>query len=196
MVLNYIKLESVLDDEQSYVTKIASELNVDVKAVHHDIVTNTCFEKADLLGWSPEKVVKAVFFRRGAELYGFIFPELGVFDRSLHLDKKTLAEVLGYTKKQVKKFNNSYCPIGMEYGTCTPFLFESSFDGAEMAFGTDLKRVFVNEIPRLDDEIVDISIGGNGELAHKISLHLPYSAIYGILNRKFGERVQRTHLFN
>jgi hypothetical protein len=32
---------------------------------------------------------------------------------------------------------------------------------------------------------VDISVGGDGEAAHKASMHLPYRGIYQILSKEF-----------
>ena len=69
MSLKYISLEKVLHEKQKYVADISEKLGIDVLAVKHDVFTDTCFEKADILGWNPENVVKAVFFHDNPELY-------------------------------------------------------------------------------------------------------------------------------
>lgn len=189
-----IDLGKVLQEEQKYVAESAAALGIDVKAVQHDIATDTCREKAELLGWDDvSRVVKAVFFYRGSDIYGFVFPEFGEADSPLYLDrKKALPKILGLSKAQAKRFHNSYCPVGMEYGTCTPFALEGSFEGS---YEKLLKEMFIHDVPELDDQVVDISIGGKGEEAHKVSLHLPYRGIHDILTCKFGDRIRKADLF-
>ncbi|MEJ2267769.1 MAG: hypothetical protein P8X70_01695, partial [Nanoarchaeota archaeon] len=72
---------------------------------------------------------------------------------------------------------------------------EDSFD-CDPFISTPLEKIFIHNIPRLDREIVDISIGGEDDEAHKISLHLPYEGIYKILNYKFGDKIQKVDFFN
>jgi len=193
-MMEYINLESALQEGQRYVAQAASELRIDVKALRHDVATDTCHEKAELLGWDDvERVVKAVFFYKGKDLYGFIFPELGSEEDPRHIDKKeTLPKILGVSRKQAKSFHNAYCPEGMEYGTCTPFVLEGSFDDDK---DKQLRKIFIHDYKRIDEETVDISIGGKGEDAHKTSLHLTYSGIYNILRHKFGDRIEKANLF-
>ena len=58
--LDYVPLEQALHGNQMYVVEAAGVLGIDVRAVRHDVATDTCFEKAELLGWLPTRVVKAV----------------------------------------------------------------------------------------------------------------------------------------
>ncbi|MBS3076934.1 hypothetical protein J4233_01545 [Candidatus Pacearchaeota archaeon] len=189
--LDYVPLEQALHGNQMYVVEAAGVLGIDVRAVRHDVATDTCFEKAELLGWLPTRVVKAVFFHRGGEMHGFVFPELGVW-KPTYLDTRVvLPTLLGVSRSRAKDYRNHICPEGMEFGTCTPFVFEDSF--AEL--GGRLSGVFIHEIPGLDAETVDISIGGFGDVAHRTSVHLPYSGIHKILEYKFGgERIKRARL--
>lgn len=192
--MKYVTLEQALQPGQSYVAEAASDLGLELKAAQHEVATDTCFEKAELLGWEDAaRVVKAVFFYKGEDLYGFIFPELGTEEDPRYIERKeTLPKVLGVSRKQAKSFHNSYCPDGMEYGTCTPFVLEDSFEHDK---DKKIKRLFVHDIPSLDSEVVDISIGGEGEEAHKTSLHLQYGSIYDILKHQFGEKVEKVNLF-
>ncbi len=180
-----INLRDILQAGQIYVAELSEELGLDVKVVKHEFATDTCFEKADLLGWESNRVVKAVFFHREDISYGFIFPELGTKDSSKYINKKEVfPNLIGCSRKEAKNFKNSYCPSGMEKGTCTPFVLEDSFEKG-------LERLFIYDIPQLDDQLVDISMGGYGEEAHKTSLHLPYKGIYKILNSKFGDKINK-----
>lgn len=54
-----------------------------------------------------------------------------------------------------------------------------------------IAALFIYDFPTLDKAIVDISLGGQGELAHKVSLHLPYVGIYDILKSQFGAKIQK-----
>jgi len=194
MSLKYISLEKVLHEKQKYVADISEKLGIDVLAVKHDVFTDTCFEKAGLLNWDAEKIVKSIFLSDASDMYGFIFPELGTFISPQHVSSKNISKVLGISNRQAKKFSNSHCPAGMEWGTCSPFVFDDNFYNPND--GIILDKLFFHEVPDLDNEIVDISIGGTGEKAHKVSVHLPYGAIYDILNYKFGNRIiQKINLF-
>lgn len=186
-----IKLRDALQKGQDYVAGLSEKLGIDIKAFRHDIETDTCFEKAKLLGWNPEQVVKTIFFSREPDVYGFVFPELGK-DSPIRVNtKEILPEILGISNKQAKDFKNSYCPYGMEFGTCTPFVLEDSFERTNM--GRLLRKIFFHEM--LDDFLSDISIGGIGEEARKTSLHLKYSDIYNVLYAKFGDKIKRLNIF-
>ncbi|MFH1787481.1 MAG: hypothetical protein ABH811_01690 [archaeon] len=190
-MLNYIPLESALCEGQDYVVGISNKLGLEVKAVKHEKFTNTCFEKAELLNWPAERVVKAVYLSNCDSMYGFVFPELGNgFPR--YINSKDISRVLEINGKQAKKYRNSNCPESMEMGTCTPFVTENSFCNSNKL----LRKIFFHDFSKIDNELVDISIGGYGEKAHKISLHLNYGIIYEILNYKFGERINKVDLFN
>jgi len=187
-----INLRDILDESQFYVAETSEEFGLDVKAVKHDVATDTCYEKANLLGWESERVVKSVFLYKGAKFYAFVIPEL---DRTL--DNNLIKRIFSSNKKIKKQMiglRNSRCPFGMEKGTCTPFVPDYYFDEGDYYTGF-LEKIFIHDIPKLEKEIVDISIGGEGENYHKISLHLPYGNIYKILNYKFGERIQKINFF-
>jgi len=196
MALEYIEPERVLQMNQSYVLEAAEVLGLDLTGVRFDNATDTCFEKAELLGWDPERVVRAVFVHQDGDLYGFISPELGQDRKPQYVNLKTiLPELLGISKSQSRKFRKQYCPDGMEYGTCTPFVLDGSFEEGRLHDDQTLRKLFVHDILSLDEQIVDISSGGHGEMAHRNSLHLPYKGIHDILAYKFRDKVQKVDLF-
>lgn len=180
----------VLHEQQAYVLKIAADRGIALQIKEFEYATNTCFEKAELLGWPATRVVKTVFFAYEFKVYGFVFPELGTKECPLYLDTKELfPTLLEISKKQAKSFKNSYCPEGMEHGTCTPFVLETSFDKG-------LEKLFIHDLKDLESTIVDISIGGVGPEYHKKSMHLTYDSIYQILSTQFGEKkIRKADLF-
>ncbi len=183
-----INLRDILNEGQFYVVWLSDKLGINVKAVKHKIFTNTCFEKANLISWDSERVIKAVFFSRENNVYGFVFPELGK-EIPTKIDKEIFQKTLDVSKKQAKDFRNSYCPEGMEYGTCTPFVLENAFE--KIHEGKKLEKIFICDFPKINKQLVDISIGGFGEEAHKISVHLNYEDIYTILHSKFGNKINQ-----
>ncbi|MCL5018197.1 MAG: hypothetical protein M1416_00305 [Candidatus Pacearchaeota archaeon] len=188
-----INLRDALNGRQFYVAELSEKFGIEIRAVRHDVATDTCFEKAELLGWPADRIVKAIFVHKDEDFYGFVFPELGK-ESPRHLDiKETLPKVIDVSKKQAKDFRNSYCPDGMEYGTCTPFVLEDSFSERKIK---KLRKIFIHEMNYQESSLADISIGGFGENAHKTSLHIGYSDIYKILKENFGDRIVKTNLFD
>ena len=55
-------------------------------------------------------------------------------------------------------------------------------------------RYKIVDYPKIDKQLVDISIGGKGEYAHRISVHIPYEGIYKILHNIVGDKVQKAKL--
>lgn len=180
------ELEKILGKERNYVAEEAERLEYTLELQTHETSTSTCYEKAEILGWHPSRIIKIVFFTYQSKVYGFVFPELGK-----KLESKDLAKSLSISSSQAKKqVRNHYIPSGMEQGTCTPFITEQNI-------AQGLGKIFIHEMPELDRETVDISIGGTGEEAHKTSLHLQYKAIHEILTSKYGrERIIKTDLFS
>jgi prolyl-tRNA editing enzyme YbaK/EbsC (Cys-tRNA(Pro) deacylase) len=178
--LTEVVKEQRLHPEQDYVFDLANALGIEVKLVKHDKATKTCYEKAGILGWSPERVVKAVYFHDGSycDIIGIITPELG---KKIDI-QDVLPKALGISKEQAKRYIPSLPPSGMEYGTCSPFPLESSMED-------EITRIIIIDHPSIDDKLVDISVGGSGEEAFKTSMHIPYKAVYDILYSKFGDKI-------
>ena len=167
-----------LSPEQRYIFSVAEHLGIAPLPTlqHHGVATTTCAEKAALLGWDVGRTVKALYFQMDHHFLGVIVPELVTFER-----RSVLALFTG-SKNQAKGYElHRRFPRGMELGTCTPFPLEFSV-------GEEIRGIAIIDSPALDPVVVDISVGGVGEPAHKMSLHLPYGGISAVLQAKFGDQ--------
>ncbi len=63
--------------EQRYVFELAQILGISVRLVSHRRTTSTCQEKASLLGWPFERVVKALYVKHKHHVVGIVTPETG-----------------------------------------------------------------------------------------------------------------------
>jgi hypothetical protein len=173
---------------QEYVTRLAEKLQIDMKLLHHSYATNTCLEKATLLtestgeDWRPERCIKAVYMGVDDEICGFIFPE-GVPRLSRARVQEFYAQA-GLTGEYYLSQGSMWIPPSMERGTCTPFPPEKEMQKI-------IDNLFVLNMPSLEGVLVDISVGGHGEQAHKTSMHLPYEGIYTILRERFNGKVHK-----
>lgn len=171
----------VLHGGQHYLIEGAAALGHVAHLRWHPIATSTCSEKAQLLGWPLERVVKALYFFDGARWVGVVTPEL-----SRRIDAAPLvAEVLGISRRQARRFHLGRCPAGMEPGTCTPFPRSDALEGP----GPRIERIVVHDHAPIRHQLVDVSIGGRGPRAHRLSCQLVYPAVFEILERRFGSRV-------
>ena len=75
----------------------------------------------------------------------------------------------------------------MSWGTCTPFALSST-----MGEDKEIGDLIFYDYPKINNKMVDISIGGDGKEMHQASMHLPYKAIYEILTEQFKDRI---HLY-
>lgn len=177
-------------------------------------------------GWKGERVIKAVYGLVDWDPVLFIMPELrqrimgqrrtisgGVLRkrrkrlRPGRLDSKVVQDVFAYAGLEYvdpRPFIGLECiPASMERGTCTPFISETEMKRLNDFHYRPIKGIFIHDKPNLDGNqlnldnlVVDISIGGKGEEAHKTSLHLSYGAIYQILRTQFGEKVHKIPFWN
>lgn len=182
-----------LHEEQNYVFERAKELGIELKILHHKEQTTSCREKLGLLNknpklvkkWTLGRIVKALYFSRNNQPYiGVITPEFGINVEP----KKIFPEVLGISNSTAERYrvNTNHVPIGMSWGTCTPFPLISSMDEEEIS------DLIIIAHPKINDELVDISVGGIKMEDREISMHLKYKSIYEILRRRFGNRI---HLY-
>jgi len=123
--------------------------------------------------------------------------EPGIIDDQLvlRLFEKSNLSASNYTplvspKHTYQELREEWIPEWMEYGTCTPFPKEQDF--SKLRGYPGIQAVFINDVPALDDKVVDISVGGRGEEARKTSLQLPYGEIFAILKQQFPEKVYKT----
>ena len=137
-----------LHPEQQYVDDIAKRLGIEYSIRKHDKATVTCTEKAELLGWNVERVVKALYFHTGNfddSLIGVITPETGKLDAQTILSK-----ALGMDMKIAKRYTtNGYTPSGMSKGTCSPFPTESAME-------KEIGQLVIVNYPSIIEHIVDI----------------------------------------
>ena len=178
----------MLHKEQKYIFEIGESLGYDLRLIHHERPTISCIEKLDLLkenpdfsSWTLDRIVKALYFsRNGLPFLGVITPEFGINVKP----KEIFSKALKMSKGKAERYwiNPNSVPNGMTWGTCTPFPLISSV-GKEIS-----NLIFVEHLP-INDKLVDVSVGGTSEEMFRTSMHLPYTAIYEILKRKFGERV-------
>ena len=187
-----INLRDVLNEGQDYVVEAKEKYGFDIRAFRHKKATDTCWQKLDVLceefpdeDWTVDRIVKMVFFSTGGKLYGVTFPELGTRENPERFSDRDLWAILSNSKKNVPRIYNSVHPYGMERGTCTPLVPDYVFESGN--YPMRVGKIFIHDAPWLEDKIVDISIGGYGDDAHKTSVHLPYYGIYDILVGKFGE---------
>jgi len=187
--------------EQAYIFEHADRLGIPLNTVVHTVPTTTCNEKADLLGWDADQVIKASFLahKRKPGYLGIITPELGDhFVAKKH--KEYLRDLLGDDllidgkPLSIRGYQQRSTPKGMIRGTCTPFPLASVLE-------QDIDRMIFrdhHEEHRVDpadnayssvDHLVDISIGG-GEDKKLISLQLPYWGIYEILKAQAPDKVK------
>ncbi len=178
-----INLRDTLNESQFYVVELSEEFGIKIKALRHEISTKTCYEKANLLGWDAGRVVKTLYFHDPFYEYfiGVITPETG---KKLNLEK-IIPEVLpDVSLRRANGFYLDGMPEGMTRGTCTPFPYKSSME-------KEIDLLIIKNVPELDKQDVDISVGGFEEEAFRTSIHLPYSAIYEILHHKFKDKIKK-----
>ena len=170
-----------LHPEQQYVDDIARKLGIEYTVLKHDRATVTCAEKAGLLGWNVERVVKALYFHTGNfddALIGIITPEFGVLDH-----RKIISKALGMDTKTAYRYStNGFMPSGMSKGTCTPFPTESAME-------KEIGQLVIITHPAVVEHVVDISLGDHFDEPHKTSMHISYDGIHKILKEKFGDRI-------
>lgn len=100
-----------------YIANLCLRMKWDFRIVTHPYATNTCYEKALVLGaFNPLNVIKALYFEctHDDSLIVVTVPETGCFvDRAKLTTSLGLAE--GVTLAKAKKL-----PSHMTYGTCSP----------------------------------------------------------------------------
>jgi hypothetical protein len=165
-----------------YIADYFEKSRDECRIVTHPNKTNTCYEKAELLGeWSPLNVIKALYFEcpdTGA-LYAIVTPETGCF-----IDRSQVKSALRLPQEtDLKKASN--LPKGMNFGTCSPFILESdaSFNGGRVN-----KILFDREtlvLKRQERTLDDFSYGTD----HRFSIQMNYYDCYDMLKRKFRDLI-------
>ncbi|MFN7980515.1 MAG: hypothetical protein U0Q11_01525 [Vicinamibacterales bacterium] len=153
------------------------------RIVTHPRKTNTCYEKAELLGeWSPLNVIKALYFEcpDTDALYAVVTPETGCF-----LDRAQIRTALRIPPgAELRKAES--LPRGMTFGTCSPFIHD---DDAAVNGGRVQRILFDREtlvLKRHERTLDDFSFGSD----HRLSIQMNYYDCYHMLRRRFGDLVQ------
>jgi len=169
--------------KRPYFQKAISDMDIYANFIYLEKPTNTCCEKAELLGWDPERVIKIIFFQDAFYEYlvGIVTPELGKQIDTARLIPQALQEI---DEKRASMFKPGSPPEGMAYGTCTPFPYESSMENK-------IDMILMYDHPAIDNQLTDISVGGKGKEAHKVAMHIRYRDIYKILKNSFGGKVKK-----
>lgn len=182
--LEYKTIYDTLHPSQHYVADIASDLGIEARIVKHKRHTETCYEKAAILGWNeePHRVVKALYFKDDSQrTIGIIIPETGY-----KLDVKklfpTVVPEYAESGKKAKAYSQREPPAGMARGTCTPFPLEESI-------GQEINAIIFCDYAPTMGKKVDISIGGNTEEHFRTSMHIQYENIHRILEKRFGDSI-------
>lgn len=160
--------------EMDYVARHCYLNHLDLRVVTHPSETNTCFEKAELLGsWDPLSVIKALYFEYSIDhaLYAVVIPETGCF-----INRARLKELLnlpgdGFLKKA------NVLPRYMSFGTCSPFIAEKDLK----VNGGEVERIIFDsealEVKKEEGGLDDFSFG----LDHRMSLQMNYNCCFEML---------------
>ncbi len=168
-------IQNILSASQSYIQKRAEELNYRINLIEHETQSATCEERAALLGISPERVVRSLYFSCQEKYIGVILP--GSFGKIQPRD--LFPTLFGMSKSQANRYSLQKTPQGMKFGTCTPF-------PQEEIVATKMDHLLIYN-HRTKETPIYAAAGGESESAERISLVLPsYKAIYEILAAEFG----------
>lgn len=172
-----------------YISEYFTSKGLDLRVLTHPRGTNTCFEKAELLGgWDPLYIIKAFYFEYSADstLYTAVVPETGCF-----LNRMKLKEILDLPGEGfLKKSDN--LPLNMSFGTCSPFITKKD---CKKSGGKVLKILFDSEtlaMKKEDKTLDDFSFG----LDHRMSIQMNYYHCYKMLKKLFPDVVCEKELLN
>ncbi len=139
-------------------------------------------DKAAVMGWDLSRIVCALYLEDGGSFVGLVAPmSVGKIDQ-----RSVLPSVIGgMSRSSAKRYSTKdFFPTGMERGTCTPLVYECDV-------ASPVRYILFHDEPSLDEQVVDISVGGKGTLAQRTSAQLKYGDLYSILLGRFGDTVVR-----
>ena len=165
-----------------YIAKYVKDRGIPFRIVSHPEKTNTCYEKAQLLGkCDPLNIIKALYFEcpQDQKLYVIVIPETGCF-----VDRTAIPEIFGLSRGVILA-KARMLPTNMSYGTCSPFitpddLLENGGKVAKVVFDSE---ALVNK--KHEKSLDDFSFG----LDHRLSLQMNYYHCYKMLKANFGDLV-------
>jgi hypothetical protein len=168
-----------------YLVEYFASRQLPLRVVTHPVETNTCFEKAELLGadWSPLDVIKAVYLRDSdnGNVHAFAVPETGCF-----LDRDRLRNLLGGPSSVGPLAVSEVLPRNMVLGTCSPFVTDADARSTDVVLSA---IVFDSETlmeKKHDRTLDDFSFG----LDRRFSLQMSYFHAYKVLKHHYPSLVQ------
>jgi hypothetical protein len=173
--------------EIDYIGKYFASKKLELRVLTHPRKTNTCFEKAELLGsWDPLNVIKALFFEYSLDdsLYAVVVPETGCF-----IDRTKLKEILGLPGHGFLK-KASRLPGNMSFGTCSPFI---TADDLKIGGGRVEKILFDSEtlaVKSSDMTLDDFSFG----LDHRMSIQMNYTDCFHMLRERYPDNIEEEQI--
>ena len=170
--------------ELQYLFQYLVQTPVEFRIVTLPQSSNTCLEKAKLLGdWNPLAVIKAIYLQIGdtSDVIAVIVPETGY-----PLDKQKLKVELDFPDSiDLKK--SQWLPEFMEYGTCSPFVRPEDLARS----GGRLRHIIFDDMSlrakAKDNPYDDFSVGLN----HCVSLQMNYFDCFSLMQEL---SVIRTHV--
>lgn len=165
----------VLPPEQAYIQSQAHQLHLNYTLKQHNQATKTCQEKATLLGWELDRIIKALYYSCGASL-------VGIIARATTLIKPAdiISETLQISKRQAKHYTLSPTRLaqGMTIGTSSPFLYSTD---------TTVDKLIICD-DGCDEQPVDIAIGGQRQEDFYRSIWMRFAAMQTIVREQFPEK--------
>ena len=155
----------------------------DLRVVSYPDKTNTCYEKAIVLGelWNPLNIIKALYLECSNDqmLYAAVIPETGCFMNKAQVSRKLKLRDDIFLKRAVK------LPQNMTFGTCSPFVMESDLakNGGKVS-----KIIFDTEtlvMKKHENTLDDFSFG----MDHRLSVQMNYYQCYKMLKQMYGSIV-------
>ena len=145
-----------------------------LRVVTHPVETNTCFDKAALLGpdWSPLNVIKAIYLQdtETSLVYGFVVPETGCF-----LDRNRLRHAIGGRENVGTLEVSPVLPKNMALGTCSPSHSHCAIPSGALVF--DLETLIEKKHDRTLD---DFSFG----VDHRMSVQMNYYHCFKMMKHR------------
>ncbi len=174
-----------------YILDYFLDLDNESKHFHiavHSMSTNTCQEKAKIINFPLERVIKGFYLEdfKEKKIYGIAIPGNETYDKLkiadfLGINRYSLDGRIGKTKERM--------PVNIKYGVVHPFVNEDSFALTDKLESILFDKIYL-EKSRNNNYLDDFSFTtheSSGYNNHNISIQINYSDAFDILKNKFGE---------
>ena len=172
-----------------YISEYFSSNQINFCVVTHPYETDTCFEKAELLGdWNPLNVIKALYFEysKDQSLYAMVIPETGCFINRARVKEILCLEGEGYLQKATQ------LPKHMSFGTCSPFI---AMEDLKVNGGRVEKIIFDSQtldLKKREEGLDDFSFS----LDHRMSVQMNYYHCFQMLKEVYPEVIDQKEILN